>query len=233
MKQYAQGRVLGGMGLLFGPPKNAQFNKVIEFVKTILPKFTNSVMQEKSKNENALNSKLTRFINNEAENFFANRESMKNEARGNSPAADIGIYLKVDADSGIDPPLITVFEGKRLSTKLPKKRRQEYVIGHEEKKKHVSCGGIERFKLGIHGGKLKNAGMIGYIQDGTAQNWHEKVNTWICDLCAQPAEPKWSKEEQLALKQENGKVAEYTSTVNRADSKLHLTHLWIDLVPLR
>ncbi|CAK8719268.1 hypothetical protein GCAAIG_08735 [Candidatus Electronema halotolerans] len=142
-------------------------------------------------------------------------------------------YLKVDADSGIDPPLITVFEGKRLSTGLGTKRRKEYVIGHEEKKKHVPCGGIERFKLGIHGSRLNHAGMIGYIQDGNAESWRKKVNTWVCDLCAQPAEPKWSEEEQLALKHDNGKVAEYTSIVNRSDSKLHLTHLWIDLVPLR
>uniref|UniRef100_UPI0040562F62 hypothetical protein n=1 Tax=Candidatus Electronema sp. TaxID=2698783 RepID=UPI0040562F62 len=231
MNQYSQGRVLGGIGTLFGPPKNAQFNTVIEFVKTIIQKFADSAMQDKSKNENALNSKLTRFINNSAEIFFANRESMEDEARGNSPAADIGIYFKVD-DIGIDPPLITVFEGKRLSTKLPKKRHQEYVIGHEEKNKHVSCGGIERFKLGIHGGGLNNAGMIGYIQDGTAESWHDKINTWVRDLCTKPAEPKWSKEEQLMPKQVNGNVAEYTSTVNRhADSKLHLTHLWIDLAP--
>lgn len=230
MNQYSQGRVLGGIGTLLGPPKNAQFNKVIEFVKTIIPKFADFAMQDKSKNENALNSKLTRFINNAAESFFANRESMEDEARGNSPAADIGIYLKVD-DIGIDPPLITVFEGKRLSIKLPKKRHQEYVIGHEEKKKHVPCGGIERFKLGKHGSRLNNAGMIGYIQDGTAEIWHEKVNTWVCGLCNKTVETKWSEEERLTPKQKNGKVAEYTSTVNRADRKLHLTHLWIDLVP--
>jgi hypothetical protein len=65
---------------------------------------------------------------------------------------------------------------------------------------------------------------------GTAKSWHDKINTWVCELCNQPVEPKWSEEEQLTPKQKNGKVAEYTSTVNRADSKLHLTHLWIDLV---
>lgn len=230
MNQYSQGRVLGGIGTLLGPPKNAQFNKVIEFIKTIIPKFVDSAMQDRSKNENALNSKLTRFINNAAESFFANRESMEDEARGNSPAADIGIYFKVD-DIGIDPPLITVLEGKRLSTKIRKERCQEYVIGHEEKKKHVSCGGIERFKLGIHGSRLNNAGMIGYIQDGTAKSWYDKINAWVCELCNKPVEPKWSEEEQLTLQQKNVKVAEYTSIVNRADSKLHLTHLWIDLAP--
>jgi hypothetical protein len=95
---------------------------------------------------------------------------MEDETYGSSPAVDIGVYLKMD-DTEIDPPMITVFEGKRLTTKLTKKRRREYVIGHEERGKHIRCGGIERFKLAIHGARLNRAGMIGYIQDGTSDDW--------------------------------------------------------------
>lgn len=230
MKKHSTGRVLGGTGNLLGPPQNAQFGMVVAFIKANLPKFAESILKTEINNENSLNSRLSRFITNAAtqEIFFADREYMEDETRGNSPAVDIGIYLKID-DTAIDPPMITVFEGKRLTTKLPKKRYREYVIGHKERGKHIRCGGIERFKLAIHGGKLNRAGMIGYIQDGTPDGWQEKTNAWICELCNQPFDPAWSEKEQLKQRKTGGRIIEYSSVVNRAHSVLHLTHLWIDL----
>lgn len=218
--------MLGGIGTLLGPPQNTQFQRVVAFIRTILPKFADSAINDGIANEDGLNSKLTRFITNAAdqENFFANRESMEDERRGNSPATDIGIYLKVN-DIGIDPPRITVFEGKRLSTKLPKKRRCEYVIGHEAKEKHIPCGGIERFKRDIHGKNLNHAGMIGYLQNETAEIWYDKINTWIRELCSQSSEPRWSEKEQLRPKKNNGPVTEYESVVKRTNDELQMTHL--------
>lgn len=229
--KYPAGRMLGGSGTLLGPPPNAQFVIVVQFLKTHLSQFAGSVLNANIDNEDGLNSRLSRFITNAAaqEIFFAEHESMEDETRGNSPAVDIGIHLKVE-DTGIDPPLITVFEGKRLTTKLPNKRRREYVIGHEEGGRYIHCGGIERFKLAIHGGKLHHAGMIGYLQDGSPDSWREKVNTWICGLCSQPFVPAWSEREQLTPQKTDGRVTVYSSVVNRVGSELHLTHLWIDLV---
>ena len=224
-------RILGGIGSLHGPPPDAQFRKVVEFLKLHLPKFAERVLKDKIFVENGLNSRLSRFITNAADQefFFADREKMEDETRGDSPQIDIGIFLKVD-DTAIDPPLITVFEGKRLSAKLDKRRRREYVIGHEKKGKHRHLGGIERFKLGIHGGKLTHAGMIGYLQDGTPNDWHGKINSWICELHGWPFEPEWLETEQLAFQQADRVITQYSSTVYRSDSKLLLTHLWIDLV---
>jgi hypothetical protein len=223
--------MLGGTGNLFGPPLNTQFEMVVEFLKEHLPQFAETVLNTDIINENGLNSRLSRFITNAAaqEIFFAERESMEDETHGNSPAGDIGIYLNVE-DIGIDPPLITIFEGKRLTTKLPNKRRREYVIGHEEDGKYIKCGGIERFKLAIHGGKLNHAGMIGYLQDGTPDSWQVKVNTWICELSGQPSDPAWSEREKLTPQKTDGRVTKYSSIVNRVESELHLTHLWVDLV---
>lgn len=223
--------MLGGSGTLLGPSPNTLSIIVVEFIKTHLPQFAESVLNTDIVNENGLNSRLSRFITNAADQeiFFAERESMEDETRGSSPAADIGIYLKGD-DIGIDPPIITVFEGKRLTTNLAHKRRREYVIGHEENGKHIPCGGIERFKLAIHGGKLSHAGMIGYLQDGTPDSWREKINVWISDLRSQPFDPAWSELEQLTPQMTDGRVTECSSVVNRAGSELHLTHLWIDLV---
>lgn len=224
--------MLGGAGTLLGPPINAQFSRVIEFLKTYLPQFAESILKTDIHNENGLNSRLSYFITNTAivnqENFFAHRENMEDETRGNSPATDIGIYLKAD-DIGIDPPLITVLEGKRLSSKMPNQRRREYVIGHEKDGKHVQCGGIERFKLSIHGRMLNCAGMIGYLQDGTPVGWQKKISGWIRDLCNQALQPEWLEWEQLKLRKTDGRVTELSSIVKRVGSELYLTHLWIDL----
>ncbi len=230
MTGRSTGRMLCGSGDFIGPPLNAQFKAVVNFLKAHLPQFVKSILKTDIYNENGLNSRLARFITNAASNevFFAVRESMEDETQGSSPAVDIGIYLSV-RDIQIDPPLITVFEGKRLTTKLPKKRTREYVIGHEKDGKHIKCGGIERFKLSIHGKKFNNAGMIGYLQDGVPDNWQSKINSWIRDLCNQPFKLAWSECEQLTKKETDGHITEYFSNVNRADSELHLTHLWIDI----
>jgi hypothetical protein len=236
MRPFPTGRINGGTGTLTGPIPNTQFKRVIDFLIMYLPEFSENVSKTNIYNENGLNSRLSRFITNAAkqkqEVFFAEKEIMEDETCGNSPRVDIGIYLYVD-DIGIDPPLITVFEGKRLTNQLQKNRRREYVIGYEEKGKHIACGGIERFKLGIHGAKLKKncAGMIGYIQDGTAENWQQKINTWIGDLSTQFYDPAWSIQEQLKHQKNNERLSEYSSIVNRAKSELYLTHLWIDLSP--
>ena len=72
--------------------------------------------------------------------------------------------------------------------------------------------------------------MIGYLQDGTPDSWREKVNAWIYDLCSQHFDPEWSEREQLTPQETDGRVAKYSSIVNRVGSELHLTHLWLDLV---
>jgi len=225
-------RTLAGTGNFAGPPPNTLFDTVVEFLRIHIPEFAESILLTDIHNENGLNSRLSRFITNAADQeiFFADRESMEDENRGDSPAADIGIYLKVE-DCGIDPPKITVFEGKRLTTKLPANRRREYVIVHEKDGKRIHCGGIERFKLSIHAHNLKHAGMIGYIQDGTADGWREQVNSWIAELSLSPHEPTWLKREQLSVLSQKGRGTECSSVVCREENLLFLTHLWINLIP--
>ena len=153
---------------------------------------------------------------------------MEDETKGDSPSTDIGIFLNV-LDLATDPPKIAVFEGKRLSKTLGKQRKQEYVIGHEKKGRHVPCGGIERFKRSIHGGKFNNAGMIGYLQDGTPNHWWAQVNSWIAELSSQQHDPAWSNHEQLTQPTTDGQVTECSSAVYRKTEELHLIHLWIKL----
>ena len=232
MTDFSARRMLGGAGMLIGPLHNSQFNSVVELIVLSLPLFAESALQENINNENALNRRLVRFITNVADKkgfpFFAQTESMEDETRGNSPAADIGIHLKIE-DIATDPPKITVFEGKRLTATLRRERRQEYVIGHEKEDKHIPCGGLERFKCSIHGREFAHAGMIGYLQEETPKIWCEKINTWISDLCSQTFEPAWSELERLSHPVTDGRITKCTSVVHRTKSELHLTHLWINL----
>ena len=234
MTEFSAKRMLGGTGTLIGLPHNAQFNSVVELIVLSLPLFAESALQKNIVKENGLNRRLARFITNVADKngfpFFSENESMEDETRGNSPAADIGIRLKIE-DIASDSPKITVFEGKRLTSTLGRERRQEYVIGHEKDGKHVPCGGIERFKCSIHGSQFAYAGMIGYLQEEMPEIWCEKINSWIFDLCSQPFEPAWSERERLTPLETDGRTTKCASVVHRNENELHLIHLWINLIP--
>ncbi len=225
--------MLKGMGNFQGPPSQVQFKKILQLVNKSLPLFALSVIRDGIKNEDGLNRSLSCFITNLSRKndlpFFSQNESMENEADGHSPATDIGIFLHIP-DVAIRTPKVAVFEGKRLTTQLEKKRQCEYVYGHEKNGKHVTCGGIERFKLKIHGSSFNQAGMIGYIQDGTPLDWYNRVNGWISVLAENDGhEPKWSDEERLMSLEREGKVFRSCSIVYRHDSEINLAHLWIDL----
>lgn len=226
-------RMLKGMGTLSGPVPNTQFAQIVELIKVAMPPFAASAQQENIKNENGLNRRLARFITNIADNnklpFFAQTESMEDETRGDSPATDFGIHLKID-DISVDPPKIALFEGKRLSGHTGTSRQREYVIGHEKNGKHVPCGGIERFKYSLHGRKFRYAGIIGYIQEETPDYWWKQINSWISELTLQQATPMWSHEEQLLPISTSKQLSQSASIVIRETDKLHLTHLWINLV---
>jgi len=50
-------------------------------------------------------------------------------------------------------------------------REREYVTGGTEK-----SGGIQRFKLGLHGAQQEAGAMIGYIQDKDPKSWQSSIN---------------------------------------------------------
>ena len=193
--------LLRGLGEFRGPVRGTQPERVFRLVELCLVSFATSAIRAGTENENGLNRMLARFITNTAANeslpFFAHPESMEDETRGDSPAVDIGIYLRLD-DSAADPPKVTVLEGKRLSLKTGAHRRREYVVGHERGGRAIVCGGIERFKLGLHGRGLCHAGMVGYVQDGALDHWLATVNAWIVELADAVNEgPVWHLSEIL------------------------------------
>jgi len=119
---------------------------------------------------------------------------------------------------------ILVLEGKRLPA--PSSDR-EYVTGKERK-----SGGIQRFKLGMHGAKLNLAAMIGYVQERSAHHWYDKINEWILELVSGTIKDDctWTASETLELLEEDmvKHIASYRSIHSRTTSnEIELHHLWI------
>lgn len=98
---------------------------------------------------------------------------------------DIGIHGTEETTLiGVRPYSIyepfLVIEAKRLPAP-GKDREREYVTG-TDRSSGGPTGGIQRFKLGLHGSNVETAAMIGYIEKHSPRVWHGTINGWIADL---------------------------------------------------
>lgn len=119
-----------------------------------------------------------------------------------------------------------VIEGKRLPAPS-KDREQEYVTGGTKR-----SGGIQRFKLGLHGKEHTTAIILGYVQKQNARHWHSQVNDWIGDL-AKSEPQQWAAEEILTAFATSDKGSRARAVSDHARSKaqpiahIRLFHFWI------
>jgi hypothetical protein len=129
-----------------------------------------------------------------------------------------------------------VFECKRLPA--PSKDREiEYVTGGKQKKN----GGIQRFKLGLHGAKLDLVAMIGYIQERSTGDWFLQINNWISQLSSGAIEDCciWKDNEKLQEfnRDEGIGIASCRSVHyrigNASTSELTIHHLWVVMNSIR
>lgn len=125
-------------------------------------------------------------------------------------------------------PLI-VIEGKRLPSPS-REREREYVTGGV-----ALSGGIQRFKLGLHGKEHSTALIVGYVQNGDALHWRSLVNGWIADLATERSS-EWAKTEILfEVEAQNASArTRYSSrhlrTKECKTQFIELSHFWIRLV---
>lgn len=99
-------------------------------------------------------------------------------------------------------------------------REKEYVIGNKRN------GGIERFKIGVHGIGLSYCGILGFINNReTIDEWKKKINSWIIEM-SEKAPLQWSSQEILQEQQENNQVI---SLVKRESDNLFLHHFFITI----
>jgi len=208
---------------------------IINFIKCQLPIWRDDPDRPFEQSERRLSSQLSKFLNLEARKYFPMICFSHEEPQYGSRTVDISVspeeefIIEAQTYTKYDPVL--VIECKRLPADSPD-REKEYVTGTKPSKIN---GGIQRFKLGLHGAKYNLAAMIGYIQKNTACQWYIKVNSWILELVKKPIGDGcvWSEDETLEAFEENASNSIYSCrsshsrTGNRVNNKIEIHHLWI------
>lgn len=206
--------------------------KTLEFVQQQLPTWRDLPERHPTEAEEELNSQLCKFLNAAArqENFsmayFHHEERQTGQRRVDLSALPPQSTLIEGRTYSVLEPFL-VLEGKRLPA--PRRNRErEYVIGSD-----TVSGGIQRFKLGLHGAKLLYAGMIGYVQRKSCREWFEPINRWIDELAASH-DPLWSGADSLiniVVDAETGtlRCQSEHARIDSVSSRIHLTHLWIGM----
>ena len=209
----------------------------INFVHKQLSDWRDDKYRPIEQSENKLNLQLCKFLNARARNDFPmvsfDHEEYQTGRRSVDLSASpvetmiIGVKLYTIYTS------ILVLECKRLPAPS-NDREMEYITGGIKRK----SGGIQRFKLGLHGADLKIMAMIGYVQKGSFKHWHGKINNWILalasgaisDFCA------WNSDEVLAPYDEeiSSGISSYRSVHSRKsnilDDVIQIHHLWVSMI---
>lgn len=207
--------------------------KTIEFVESQLHEWRDDSTRKHSIAENALNLQLCKFLSDRARRDFPMACFNHEEPQTGQRRVDLSVTPSSEAieaslyDSIYDPFL--VIEGKRLPAPSAGRER-EYLTGLDDK-----SGGVQRFRLCLHGHGHAIAVIVGYLQSGSASDWHSTINGWIGAL-EKSSEDKtcsWSSADNLASLANDG-----TSKAARCESKhdrdggsapIELVHLWIKM----
>lgn len=214
---------------------SAQNNLVIatvNFVSKMLPAWRDDPDRPPEESEDRLNLQLVKFLDSQARNHHPMVRFDHEEYQSGTRSVDISasspetIVLDAIPYNRYEPFL--VLECKRLPAPT-KSRETEYVTGLEKK-----SGGIQRFKLGLHGSKLHLVIMIGYLQKASAKSWYEKINIWISDLSSGVFHDgcSWNTAELLnSFSEDTSKgLSSCRSVHERIESnseKVEICHLWI------
>jgi hypothetical protein len=184
--------------------------------------------------EERLNAQLCKYLEVAARHRFPMVHFHHEEKQTGSRRVDISALPIAGGIIGniyhsIYAPFL-VLEGKRLPAPPPISREQEYVTGGAEK-----SGGIQRFKLSLHGANQRTAAIVGYIQSGTLQSWHSKINQWIRDLASKTTavEEKWFVDEQLAEFAADHELyiasawSRHRRSGTAVSAEIRIRHLWV------
>ncbi len=155
--------------------------RTITYVRQQLPAWRDDPDRPDEQSENKLNLQLCKFLGSRARNDFPmvrfDHEEYQTGRRSVDLSASPVEAIVVDARMYTIYNPFLVFECKRLPAPS-KDREKEYVTGGVDK----ISGGIQRFKLGLHGAGLDPVVIIGYVQEHSLRYWHLKINEWILEL---------------------------------------------------
>ena len=227
----ASGKITSGL------EANALVERTIEFVLNELPIWRDDPNREPEEAEERLNAQLCKFLEVAARRslkmvFFHHEEKQTGTRRVDFSASPTEGQFVGTTFHTIYKPFL-VFEGKRLpAPKGQPKREREYVTGGEE-----TSGGIQRFRLGLHGAGQGVAVIVGYIQKGTPAEWFGQINVWIKQLENEQGADglEWlSQDELLGFSENKSKHVSITNSSHArtgvvSSRKIHLKHLWVKL----
>ena len=224
-----------GRGRISEGPVIALIDRTVDFVRSELAGWRDDPDRAAEEAEERLNAQLCKYLNVAASHRFPMVKFSHEEKQTGTRRVDMsalpsdGGFVGETYYSIYDPLL--VFEGKRLPTP-PRKRQREYVTGGSDK-----SGGIQRFKLALHGALQATGVMVGYIQKADSVAWISLINQWIRDLAATGGESDetWSEDELLAdfSKDASLRTASASSECARSStavsSRIKLRHLWVEM----
>jgi hypothetical protein len=217
-----------------GIPADAAALKTLEFIQGNLAGWRDDPERPIAERERDLNSQLCKYLNVVAKKTdFAMVHFHHEEPQGDQHSADISAnpldagWIEGRQYTRYDPFL--VLEGKRLPTP-GSGREREYVASAAGA---TPMGGIQRFKLSLHGAAVSIAGMVGYVQQNTCAYWFAEVNRWIDELKSS-ADSHWSGNDRL-----RSFILDPDTRVSRCESKhsrtsgvsarLRLAHMWVEM----
>ena len=209
--------------------------QTIDFVYNNLALWRDDPNRSVESAENKLNLQLCKYIDSKARNDFPMVRFDHEEYQTGRRSIDISASPTNTSVIGVNLYTIynpfLVLECKRLPAPSID-REKEYVSGGKDDK----SGGIQRFKLALHGKNLNIAVIIGYIQEHTAGYWLHKINEWILDFSKDKNADccDWHKNEILRIiEQDRGKIiSRYSSSHNRIINNkpaknIEINHLWL------
>lgn len=210
---------------------NTSLTSILEQIEKNLPAFSDFISPTATDvklNEELVTQEIVLYFQREQHiikvSFLQENKELNKRSR-----VDIGVYPH--ERKALDLPYF-VLEAKRLPAPSAP-RKKEYVSLVEETKRK---GGIERFKLGLHGEYLTHCGMIGYVEKETFEHWLKEVNTWIEEIVSAKSDPdvEWKIEEKLKLAIDKGKYAMLDSRCFRRhkgiDDEIKLSHFWVKII---
>lgn len=202
--------------------------RTVDFVRRELASWRDDPTRPRENAEDALNAQLCKFLNARARGTFPMVAFNHQERQEPRRTIDISATLLeafVGGSSIYEPVL--VMEGKRLPAPT-RDREREYLTGFDRR-----SGGIQRFKLALHGAALERAMMIAYVQDGSVAEWERRLNEWIDELKASTptAHDTWDASDRLRDFDEHpGRTASCRSDHARlSGARIRLDHVWVDM----
>lgn len=219
-----------------GIQKDTLVSKTIAYIWRQLPAWRDDPIRIEVQSENHLNLQLVKFLDAHARNEFPMVRFDHEEYQSGRRTVDISaspvesVIIGAKLHTIYDP--ILVIEGKRLpATSLD--REKEYVSGGKE---NIS-GGIQRFKLGLHGGDHNIVAMVGYVQECSLKHWYSQINDWIAQFEEGILEDScdWSAGEKLESFEDDPLIgvahsrSVHTRVGNVKNKRIALHHLWIEM----